>query len=92
MSTPPDLFYLALKSADWLTMKVRYYFALCLIAAVAALQVEAQAPEPIIDMHLHAMHRDELGPPPIFLCAPFLEWPLLLACSSDYQHDFFGAV
>lgn len=57
-------------------MKVGYYFVLSLIAPVAALQIKAQTPEPVIDMHLHAMHGDEPGPPPLFLCAPFLEWPL----------------
>lgn len=57
-------------------MKTGFCFILCLIAAIARLQTAAQTPEPIIDMHLHAMHGDELGPPPLFLCAPFLEWPL----------------
>jgi len=32
--------------------------------------------EPIIDMHLHALHADEHGPPPLYLCAPFSEWPV----------------
>jgi len=31
--------------------------------------------EPIIDMHLHALHADDLGPPPQFICAPNLLWP-----------------
>src|SRR5271169_6576917 len=31
---------------------------------------------PIIDMHLHAKHADELGPPPLYLCAPFSIWPV----------------
>jgi hypothetical protein len=57
-------------------MKAEYCFILCLIASVPGLQTAAQTPEPIIDMHLHALHGDELGPPPLFLCAPFLEWPL----------------
>lgn len=63
-------------------MKAGYCFILCLIASLAGLQTEAQTPEPIIDMHLHAMHGDELGPPPLFLCAPFPEWPL-----KDPQED-----
>lgn len=37
---------------------------------------------PIIDMHLHAKHADELGPPPLFLCAPFAMWPV-----KDTQED-----
>ncbi len=39
-------------------------------------------PGPIIDMHLHAKHADELGPPPLFLCAPFAMWPV-----KDTQED-----
>jgi len=31
--------------------------------------------EPIIDMHLHAVHVDEQGPPPVFICAPYPYWP-----------------
>jgi uncharacterized protein len=31
--------------------------------------------EPIIDVHLHALHADELGPPPQFICAPNPIWP-----------------
>ena len=38
--------------------------------------------EPIIDIHLHAKHADELGPPPLYLCAPFLTWPV-----KDAQED-----
>jgi predicted TIM-barrel fold metal-dependent hydrolase len=32
--------------------------------------------EPIIDMHLHALHANDLGPPPLSLCAPFRVWPV----------------
>jgi len=32
-------------------------------------------PEPIIDMHLHALHADSAGPPPMFICAPYPFWP-----------------
>jgi uncharacterized protein len=32
--------------------------------------------EQIIDMHLHAKHAGDLGPPPLYLCAPFLTWPV----------------
>lgn len=32
--------------------------------------------EPIIDMHLHALHANDLGPPPLSLCAPFPIWPV----------------
>src|SRR6185312_4239837 len=83
-TTRPESFleFLYLKALDFGAMKAGYCFILCLIACLAGLQTEAQTPEPIIDMHLHALHGDELGPPPLFLCAPFLEWPL-----KDPQED-----
>jgi predicted TIM-barrel fold metal-dependent hydrolase len=34
------------------------------------------SPKPIIDMHLHAMHANEMGPPPMFICAPNPVWPV----------------
>jgi uncharacterized protein len=43
---------------------------------VFALRVQAQTSEPIIDMHLHAKHADEMGKPPLYLCAPFSMWPV----------------
>ena len=33
-------------------------------------------------MHLHAKKAEELGPPPLFLCAPFEIWPV-----KDAQED-----
>ncbi len=61
-------------------------FAACLLlmmTLVCASPISAQhSAEPIIDMHLHAMHADDLGPPPLFLCAPFPMWPL-----KDAQED-----
>ena len=39
-------------------------------------QNRKQSPEPIIDMHLHAMHANEMGPPPMFICAPNPFWPV----------------
>jgi predicted TIM-barrel fold metal-dependent hydrolase len=32
-------------------------------------------PEPIIDVHLHAVPVDSEGPPPLFICAPYDYWP-----------------
>jgi predicted TIM-barrel fold metal-dependent hydrolase len=32
--------------------------------------------EPAIDMHLHAFDAGNLGPPPLFICAPFSSWPV----------------
>ena len=36
-----------------------------------AVQVEAQEPLPVIDMHLHALAADDQGPPPLGMCTPF---------------------
>jgi len=49
---------------------------LAMLASPIAQTVEAQAADPVIDMHLHAKRADELGPPPLYLCAPFTIWPL----------------
>lgn len=35
----------------------------------------AQERPPIIDVHMHAMHATEMGPPPMAICAPFEGWP-----------------
>jgi hypothetical protein len=55
-------------------------FATCLILTImltVSFPVWSQtSTEPVIDMHLHAKHADELGPPPLYLCAPFLSWPV----------------
>jgi len=32
--------------------------------------------EPIIDMHLHALHADEQGPPPLAMCTPIVQMPV----------------
>ncbi len=36
----------------------------------------AASPPPIIDMHLHALHADDQGPPPVVACAPYDEMPV----------------
>lgn len=38
-------------------------------------QVAKPHGEPIIDMHLHALHANDLGPPPVLICAPNPLWP-----------------
>jgi predicted TIM-barrel fold metal-dependent hydrolase len=52
----------------------------CLLASVWIVANErtlAQvSPEPIIDVHFHAMRAGEIGKPPLFICAPFDEWPV----------------
>jgi predicted TIM-barrel fold metal-dependent hydrolase len=48
------------------------------LLAFAAAQVNAPAAAspPIIDMHLHAMSADSLGPPGSSICAPYGPWPI----------------
>ena len=57
-----------------------FSFAMCLILTImltVSFPVWSQtSAEPVIDMHLHAKHADELGPPPLYLCAPFLRLPV----------------
>ncbi len=55
---------------------MRTAMAVFLVLVLSQL-VSAQAPEPIIDMHLHASAADANGPPPIAVCAPFPEMPVL---------------
>lgn len=56
---------------------------LCAVSLAAGCYLTLAAPTwaqdgtgPVIDMHLHAKHADELGPPPLYLCAPFSVWPV----------------
>lgn len=41
---------------------------------------------PIIDMHLHALHANDLGPPPAFICAPNPSWPTRDAATPGEQY------
>jgi uncharacterized protein len=41
----------------------------------ARAQSGVERPAPIIDMHLHALHADQLGPPPLTFCLPTTEFP-----------------
>ena len=43
--------------------------AFCCVLAGGA--EAATAPYAIIDMHLHALHADDQGPPPVAICAPY---------------------
>ena len=69
-----------------------------LVTAAMLLSTTAfAAPEPIIDMHLHALHADDQGPPPIAICAPYANaklgtgMPIRDATSSGatYADQFF---
>lgn len=49
-----------------------------------AMPVAAQAREPIIDMHVHALAADDQGPPPMAMCAPIDPMP-----NWDNSHPVF---
>lgn len=48
----------------------------CVLALLLASPVLAQARQPIIDMHLHALPADHQGPPPIAICTPIDLFPV----------------
>ncbi len=50
-------------------------FAALLGFAASSALAAASAPLPIIDMHLHALHADDQGPPPLAICAPYATFP-----------------
>jgi predicted TIM-barrel fold metal-dependent hydrolase len=53
---------------------MKFLFAALLVLPPAA--VAARDREPILDMHLHALHADEQGPPPLAMCTPIVEMPV----------------
>jgi predicted TIM-barrel fold metal-dependent hydrolase len=56
---------------------MRLLSALGFLYATATFLPEGQTTplEPVIDMHLHALPANYQGPPPVFICAPFSQWP-----------------
>lgn len=59
-------------------MRMRSSSLAFILAAVpfgCAAQAVHSHSQPIIDMHLHALHANDLGPPPVFICAPNPSWP-----------------
>lgn len=59
-------------------MKMRALVLVLLSSAAShwcAAQTAAPYSGPIIDMHLHALHANDLGAPPTFICAPNPSWP-----------------
>ena len=49
--------------------------AFLMVASGAYGQAAADAPPPIIDVHLHALAADSQGPPPVAMCTPIPEFP-----------------
>ncbi len=54
-------------------MKSIAFSAVWTLFAVSSLA--QNAPAPIIDMHLHALHATDQGPPPVSLCSPPTGYP-----------------
>ena len=44
------------------------------VSVVLLVPAAAQPPEPIIDVHMHALPADAQGPPPLAMCTPFPEY------------------
>jgi predicted TIM-barrel fold metal-dependent hydrolase len=58
-------------------MQLRLTAVSTIVAGAALLAPAAsgqRAPEPIIDMHMHALAADAQGPPPLAMCTPFPEY------------------
>ena len=53
-------------------MKLLVLIGLSLIAAPTTAAVR----EPIIDVHMHALHADDQGPPPMGMCTPIVAMPV----------------
>jgi predicted TIM-barrel fold metal-dependent hydrolase len=56
------------KLSTWRRAKIAWIAAFGLLPALA---LAAPRPAPILDMHLHALHADDQGPPPVAICAPY---------------------
>lgn len=64
---------------------------LAVIGALFGAAGAAALPPPIIDMHLHALHADDQGPPPVVICAPYDQMPVRdsRATAEEYFRDTF---
>lgn len=62
-----------------------------LVLATVGCAAAGATPPPIIDVHLHALHADDQGPPPVVVCAPYDAIPIrdAHAGASDYFRDTF---
>jgi predicted TIM-barrel fold metal-dependent hydrolase len=56
-------------------MQLAFSLSFCLVLIPFVMVSQTIAPEPIIDMHLHAVPADNNGPPPAFICAPYDYFP-----------------
>ena len=51
------------------------FAGLSLATPVSGQEDTARYEGPIIDMHVHALPADAMGPPPVAICVPFERWP-----------------
>ena len=78
--------------AHWRPYSVVTVYLLAFICSAAA-----AASAPIIDMHLHALHADDQGAPPVAICAPYgnaklgTGWPLRdpKTSGAEFADQFF---
>lgn len=55
-------------------MIMKHAVLICMLL-VSKVIIAREARQPIIDMHLHALHADDQGPPPVAICAPYVTFP-----------------
>ena len=49
---------------------------LAAVAAMAGAEPAIRGPDPIIDVHMHALAANDQGPPPMGMCTPIAEFPV----------------
>jgi len=57
------------------TVTASPFLAVTLLLALSGSRADAQAPPPVLDVHLHAFTADAQGPPPVAICTPITEMP-----------------
>lgn len=55
-------------------MKRRISLGIIGCCFISALFAQTKKPLPVIDMHMHATHANESGPPPMTMATPFRDW------------------
>ncbi|HMF70172.1 MAG TPA: amidohydrolase family protein [Flavitalea sp.] len=71
-------------------MRMRLFLWLVLQSLIQPIAAQKKPP-PVIDMHFHALHADEQGPPPISVKAPFKDLGINDP-KDDYRKTFMNAL
>ena len=71
-------------------MRIRLFLWLVLQSLIQSIAAQKNPP-PVIDMHFHALHADEQGPPPISVGAPFRDLGINDP-KDDYRKTFMNAL